>query len=192
MIFSYLKPVLSAIASKTFNPPIMVPLKSGQIGDIQGGGAEGGGIGSIGEGLEGGEFPEFPNTTTYGGSEFGPEPSLQGLLSQNPGLEETVPETTLPVPEFRNGGRLPDYGVGGWLGTAGSIASIIPVVGQIAGQILKTAGAVAGKFEEKAAAEKALRTQKAEAQFQAAQEAEGLEGEEQDLISPFTESSGEG
>jgi hypothetical protein len=154
----------------SFNPPLMVPLESGQIGQMQGGQ---GGAGGIGEDIFGaiGDFS--------GGSEFGPEPSLERLISQNPGLEETVPQTTLPL---QNGGNLPQYALGSWLSGIGTVASVIPVVGQIAGPILKTAGAIAGKFEEKAAAEKADDLAQRQQQFSDTQ-AETQAAEESPTIS---------
>ena len=167
-------------SNATFNPPLMVPLTSGQIGQGVGGagGVGAGGTGTGGAfGMEGFEDFDFPSEVLEGmessgsgvggiggmmGEMGGEEPSLQKLLGQNPGLEEIMPDMmSFGSLGFQDGGSLPKYQVGSWLGTVGNLASAIPVVGQIAGPILKTVGAMKQQEEaEEEAREAAILQQK--------------------------------
>jgi len=80
------------------------------------------------------------------------------------GAPQTAPQTQLP---FENGGllpteyELPELGFGSWLkdnaagllGGAGTLASAIPIIGSIAGPVLKGIGSIVGAAQENKAAQ---------------------------------------
>ncbi len=165
----------------TFNPPVTISLKSGQIG-------EGGTTEGLGEGIGGAFSSAFDNLTDLASPDVPTEGGLPGigqLTSQNPGLPEFIPDT-LP---FQNGGNLPQFASGGWMepeeafGLVGDVASAIPVIGTIAGPIIKTVGKVIGK---KQAADKLEHDQDVQARtldFNSRKRAEAIE--EQRTLSQF-------
>jgi hypothetical protein len=120
---------------------------------------------------DGGELPQYGK----GGRFMGIDPAHKGYCT--PMTKSTCtprrkalarrlkPGGDLYKGKKEEGGYLPMYGVGGWLNTIGSVASVIPVIGQIAGPILKTAGKVATGIEEKRAAEHAAKVQAQRDQF---------------------------
>jgi len=96
-------------------------------------------------------------------------------------VPDAINRTSVGAPQvspdqlFEGGGVLPEYGFGSWLkensgliSGAGKLASMIPVVGTIAGPIISGIGAVAGgldaadKAQEGADAEQAILDEKAE------------------------------
>jgi hypothetical protein len=132
----------------TFDPPLMIPLNSGQIGEMEGGEAPAESVGAPQNPARGAE----ENANNLGAG-------IAGMAGQF----------------FADGGQLPQYALGSWLGAAGGIASAIPVVGTIAGPILKTAGKIAEKKEAEAAAKEEARRNSLQAQFEFDQQAKGVQ-----------------